>query len=119
SDDTLVPARVIAGVLRHAWRDFETGPDLVASFPIGGADGTLDERFGGEEGRRRVRGKTGRIGGALTLAGYGANRDGQVFVFVVLANRPRGTIDAVHRAIDGLVDEIVTSTAADLPPAAE
>jgi D-alanyl-D-alanine carboxypeptidase/D-alanyl-D-alanine-endopeptidase (penicillin-binding protein 4) len=118
SDDTLVPARVIADVLRHAWRDFETGPDLVASFPIGGADGTLDERFGGEEGRRRVRGKTGRIAGALTLAGYGANRDGRAFAFVVLANRPRGTIEAVHRAIDGVVEEIVTSTAADLPPAA-
>ncbi|MEK7283151.1 MAG: D-alanyl-D-alanine carboxypeptidase, partial [Acidobacteriota bacterium] len=83
-------------------------------------DGTLDERFGGEGSRRRVRGKTGRIAGALTLAGYAANRDGRVFAFAVLANRPRGTIDAVHRAIDRIVDEIAGSTDADLgPPDAE
>src|SRR5206468_2855304 len=84
-------------------RDLEVGPELVSSLPIGGADGTLDERFGGEESRRRVRAKTGRVAGALTLAGYVTNRDGRTFAFVMLANRPRGTIDAMHRAIDRLV----------------
>ncbi len=114
SDEDRVPARVLAGVLARGWSDFEIGPELVSSLPIGGADGTLDERFGGEGSRRRVRAKTGRIAGALTLAGYAANRDGRTLAFVVLANRPRGTIDAVHRAIDRLVDEVVASTDADL-----
>ena len=114
SDEDRVPARVLAEVLARFWGDFEIGPELVASLPIGGADGTLDERFGGEGSRRRVRAKTGRIAGALTLAGYAANRDGRTLAFVVLAGRPRGTIDAVHRAIDRLVDEVVASTDADL-----
>jgi PBP4 family serine-type D-alanyl-D-alanine carboxypeptidase len=114
SDDNLVPARMLAEVLVRAHDDFEVGPDLIASFPIGGADGTLGERFGGEEGRRRVRAKTGRLLGALTLAGYAANRDGRILAFAVLANRPRGTIDAVHRAIDRLIEEMVQSTAADV-----
>ena len=114
SDEDRVPARVLAEVLARFWDDFEIGPELVASLPIGGADGTLDERFGGEGSRRRVRAKTGRIAGALTLAGYAANRDGRTLAFVVLAGRPRGTIDAVHRAIDRLVDEVVASTDADL-----
>lgn len=114
SDENRVPARLLAEVLARARADFEIGPDLAASLPIGGADGTLDERFGGEGSRRRVRGKTGRIAGALTLAGYAANRDGRVFAFAVLANRPRGTIDSVHRAIDRIVDEIAGSTDADL-----
>ena len=117
SDDNLVPARLLAEVLARAHEDFEIGPDLVASFPIGGADGTLGERFGGEEGRRRVRAKTGRLAGALSLAGYAANRDGRVLAFAVLANRPRGGIDAVHRAIDRLVDAMVQSTATDLEDA--
>jgi D-alanyl-D-alanine carboxypeptidase/D-alanyl-D-alanine-endopeptidase (penicillin-binding protein 4) len=114
SDEDRVPARVLAEVLGRAWNDFEIGPELVSSLPIGGADGTLDERFGGEGSRRRVRAKTGRIAGALTLAGYAANRDGRTLAFVILANRPRGTIEAVHRAMDRLVDEIVSSTDADL-----
>ncbi len=116
SDEDRVPARVLAEVLARAWADFEIGPELVTSLPIGGADGTLDERFGGEGSRRRVRAKTGRIAGALTLAGYAANRDGRSLAFVVLANRPRGTLDAVHRAIDRIVDEVVASTGADLGP---
>jgi len=114
SDEDRVPARVLAEVLARFWGDFETGPELVSSLPIGGADGTLDERFGGEGSRRRVRAKTGRIAGALTLAGYAANRDGRTLVFVMLANRPRGTIETVHRAIDRLVDEVVASTDADV-----
>ncbi len=119
SDLNRVPPRLLAEILARSYGDFEIGPELLASFPVGGADGTLDERFGGEEAKRRVRAKTGRIAGALTLAGYAANRDGQVFAFVILANRPRGTIEAVHRAIDRLVDEIVASTAADPAPPAE
>jgi len=119
SDDDRVPPRVLAQVLARAWGDFEIGPELEASLPIGGADGTLDERFGGEGSRRRVRAKTGRVAGALALAGYAANKDGRTLAFVVLANRPRGTIDAVHRAMDRLVDEIVSSTDADLGSGAE
>jgi D-alanyl-D-alanine carboxypeptidase/D-alanyl-D-alanine-endopeptidase (penicillin-binding protein 4) len=119
SEDNLLPARLIAGVLARAHEDFEIGPDLEASFPVGGADGTLDERFGGDEGRRRVRAKTGRIAGALTLAGYAANRDGRLFAFAVLATRPRGTIEAVHRAIDRFVEELVSSTDADLAAPAD
>ena len=114
SDEDRVPARVLAEILARFWGEFEIGPELVSSLPIGGADGTLDERFGGEASRRRVRAKTGRVAGALTLAGYAANRDGRTLAFVVLANRPRGSIDAVHRAIDRLVDEVVASTDADL-----
>ncbi|HKB07473.1 MAG TPA: D-alanyl-D-alanine carboxypeptidase/D-alanyl-D-alanine-endopeptidase [Candidatus Polarisedimenticolia bacterium] len=114
SDDDRVPARLLADVLARLWDDFEVGPELVSSLPIGGADGTLDERFGGEGSRRRVRAKTGRVAGALTLAGYVTNRDGRALAFVVLANRPRGTIETVHRAIDRLVDEVASSTDADL-----
>ena len=114
SDDDRVSARLLAEVLARARADFEIGPDLVASLPIGGADGTLDERFGGEGSRRRIRAKTGRVAGALTLAGYAANKDGRIFAFAVLANRPRGTIDNVHRAIDRIVDELAGSTDADL-----
>jgi D-alanyl-D-alanine carboxypeptidase/D-alanyl-D-alanine-endopeptidase (penicillin-binding protein 4) len=114
SDENRVSARLLAEVLARAHEDFEIGADLTASFPVGGADGTLDERFGGEGAKRRVRAKTGRIAGALTLAGYATNRDGRVFAFALLANQPRGTIETVHRAIDRVIDEMVGSSDADL-----
>lgn len=116
SDDDRISARLLADFLARVHADFEVGPEIEASLPIGGADGTLDERFGSEAAKRRVRAKTGRVAGALALAGYAANRDGREFAFVVFANQPRGTIDAVHQAIDRLVDELVTSTNADLAP---
>lgn len=117
SDQSRTSAALLAGVLAKAQADFEIGPELVASLPIGGADGTLGERFGGEATHRRVRAKTGRISGAIALAGYVANRSGRTFAFVVLANQPRGTVEAVHRAIDPLVDAVALSTEDDLPPA--
>lgn len=114
SDDSRVTARLLAEVLARAQQDFEVGPELLASLPIGGADGTLNDRFVGEQAHRRVRAKTGRIAGAIALAGYAANRDGRRFAFAILANQPRGTMEAVHRAIDRMVEEIVTSSDADL-----
>ena len=115
SDQTRATAALLARVLARAAGDFEIGPELVSSLPIGGADGTLSDRFAGEEARRRVRAKTGKINGVVSLAGYVANRDGRTFAFVVLANQPRGTIDAVHRAIDRIADVVASSRDADLP----
>jgi len=116
SDEDRVPARLLAELLARVHADFELGPEMEASFPVGGVDGTLDERFGGEGAKRRVRAKTGRIAGALSLAGYAANRDGREFAFAFLANQPRGSIEAVHRAIDRVIDELVGSQDADLAP---
>jgi serine-type D-Ala-D-Ala carboxypeptidase/endopeptidase (penicillin-binding protein 4) len=114
SDQDRISTRLLVDVLTRAHADFEIAPELTASLPIGGADGTLDERFGSDGSKRRVRGKTGRVAGALTLAGYAVNRDGREFAFAVLANQPRGSADAVHQAIDRIVDEIVSSSDADI-----
>jgi D-alanyl-D-alanine carboxypeptidase/D-alanyl-D-alanine-endopeptidase (penicillin-binding protein 4) len=114
SDLDRMPAMLMVEVLARARQDFEVGPELVASLPIGGADGTLSDRFASEEGRRRVRAKTGRVAGAVTLAGYASNRDGHVLAFAIFANQPRGTLEAVHRSLDRLVDAIAASRDADL-----
>ncbi|HEV8198522.1 MAG TPA: D-alanyl-D-alanine carboxypeptidase/D-alanyl-D-alanine-endopeptidase, partial [Candidatus Polarisedimenticolia bacterium] len=103
SDNDRMPAMMMAEILARASADFEVGPELVSSLPIGGADGTLADRFASEEGRRRVRAKTGRVAGAISLAGYASNRDGHMLAFAIFANQPRGTLDAVHRSLDRLV----------------
>ena len=118
SDNDRVPAALMAETLARAHADFEIGPELEATLPIGGADGTLADRFPADDARRRVRAKTGRVAGALSLAGYAANRDGHVFAFAIFANQPRGTIEAVHQSIDRLVAALASSTDADLAPVA-
>ncbi|HYV19343.1 MAG TPA: D-alanyl-D-alanine carboxypeptidase/D-alanyl-D-alanine-endopeptidase [Verrucomicrobiae bacterium] len=114
SDNDRMPAMMMAEILARARADFEVGPELVSSLPIGGADGTLADRFASEEGRRRVRAKTGRVAGAISLAGYASNRDGHVLAFAIFANQPRGTLDAVHRSLDRLVDAMAASRDTDL-----
>jgi serine-type D-Ala-D-Ala carboxypeptidase/endopeptidase (penicillin-binding protein 4) len=118
SDDDRVPAAVLAGALARAQGDFEIGPEMIASLPIGGADGTLSDRFPTDDSRRRVRAKTGRIAGAVSLAGYAATRDRRTYAFAILANQPRGTLEAVHQAMDRVVDALTSSTEADLAPPA-
>jgi len=110
-----VPAGLLASVLAHAAADFEIGPELTGSLPIGGrrrhARRSIRRRRGAPPG---VRAKTGRIAGALSLAGYAVNRDGHTFAFAVVANQPRGTLDAAcHQAMDRLIAEVVGSTDAD------
>jgi D-alanyl-D-alanine carboxypeptidase/D-alanyl-D-alanine-endopeptidase (penicillin-binding protein 4) len=114
SKQNRVSARFIATVLARAAADFEIGPELVSSLPIGGADGTLEKRFGGDRTGRRVRAKTGRVAGARTLAGYVANSQGRLFAFALLADSARGSSEAVHHAIDRVVGAIAKSTDEDL-----
>jgi D-alanyl-D-alanine carboxypeptidase/D-alanyl-D-alanine-endopeptidase (penicillin-binding protein 4) len=114
SSQNRLSARFIATLLTQAAADFEIGPELVSSLPIGGADGTLEERFGGELAGRRVRAKTGRVARARTLAGYVANTEGRLFAFALLSDKARGSLEAIHRALDRVVDAIAKSTDAEL-----
>ncbi len=114
-----VPPRLVAGVLAAAAGDFSIGPDLAASFPIGGADGTLQDRFAGDPLKRRVRAKTGRVFGARALAGYVENASGRRFAFALLADRPRGSSAAVEHALDRIVAAIADSTDDEIVPLLE
>ena len=119
SSHNRVPARLIAHALARAANDFTIGPDLAASFPIGGADGTLEDRFESDPGGRRVRAKTGRVAGSRTLAGYVANAEGRRFAFALLAGSPRGSLESVYRALDGVVGEVAASTEEEIAPLLE
>lgn len=78
SADALV--RVLQFNFASACRD-----DFLASLPVGGEDGTLDERFKGAL-RGRVFAKTGYISGVSALSGYLKARDGKWYAFSILMN---------------------------------
>ncbi|MGI9035632.1 MAG: D-alanyl-D-alanine carboxypeptidase/D-alanyl-D-alanine endopeptidase, partial [Pyrinomonadaceae bacterium] len=67
------------------------------SLPIGGTDGTLGGRFGNVKGR--VIAKTGTISFVNSLAGFAANRDGEVFAFSIIINNDARK-NGIHNVMD-------------------
>jgi D-alanyl-D-alanine carboxypeptidase/D-alanyl-D-alanine-endopeptidase (penicillin-binding protein 4) len=108
---TEVSARQLLVLLAAAHRDYRIGPDLVASLPVGGHDGTLSRRWVGRPAMGRVRAKTGTLDKVSTLAGYIGVEGGRVLAFAILAN----DIPAAQRAaVRAMADEMVEALAAYL-----
>ena len=62
------------------------GAEWRKSLPVGGADGTLAERFGGTPLDGRIEAKTGSLSEVSTLSGYLTTSRGQTLVFSILVN---------------------------------
>lgn len=62
------------------------GAEWRNSLPVGGADGTLAERFGGTPLDGRIEAKTGSLSEVSTLSGYLTTSRGQTLVFSILVN---------------------------------
>jgi len=107
-DATEVSARQLTTVLRAAYKDFRVGPDLIASLPIGGVDGTLARRWHGRAAAGRVRAKTGTLDKVATLAGYVAIDGEHPLGFAILVNDiPTGHRASARTAADDIVDALV------------
>lgn len=100
-----VSAKQLVTLLAAAHADYRIGPDLLASLPIGGGDGTLGRRFHGTPAKGRVRAKTGTLDKVITLAGYVAVDSKQPLAFAVLINEvPAGQRSIARAAIDDIVN---------------
>ena len=106
ASSSVTPKQLVT-MLAKAHADYRVGPDLLASLPVGGYDGTLARRFAGKPAMGRVRAKTGTLDKVSTLAGYVAVEPGHVVAFAIFTNdiplRDRKTARA---AIDEMIDVI-------------
>jgi D-alanyl-D-alanine carboxypeptidase/D-alanyl-D-alanine-endopeptidase (penicillin-binding protein 4) len=75
-------ANAIAALLKVAWGDPLIRPVLLASLPVAGVNGTLEDRLRNPPARGRVLAKTGTTEVASALSGYVSNR----FAFTILQN---------------------------------
>jgi D-alanyl-D-alanine carboxypeptidase/D-alanyl-D-alanine-endopeptidase (penicillin-binding protein 4) len=75
-------ANALAGLLEAAWRDPTIRPSLVASLPLAGVSGTLQDRMRRGPAYRHVVAKTGTTSEASALSGFVRNR----YAFAVLQN---------------------------------
>ncbi len=95
-----ISAAGLGDLLLAAWRS-PVMPELMASLPLAGVDGTLKKRLGDSPAAGRAHLKTGYLEGVRALAGYVLDGSGKRWVVVCLINGPRA--QAGKPAMDALL----------------
>lgn len=105
---TEVSAKQLVTLLRGAHADYRIGPDLLASLPVGGMDGTLARRWASTPAKGRVRAKTGTLEKVTSLAGYVAVDSGHPLAFAIVVNDiPTGQKGPARAMADDMLDVMV------------
>ena len=82
-----VSAENLARLLRMAWQS-PVMPELVASLPVAGIDGTLRKRLDNQAATGRAHLKTGYLANVRAVAGYVLDTSGKRWIVVALINDP-------------------------------
>ena len=97
SRETRVSAALLGRVLQTAWSS-AVMPELIASLPVNGLDGTL-RRAQSSAGMAHL--KTGSLRDVAGIAGYVLGASGRRYVLVAIINHPNA--NAAKPALDALV----------------
>jgi D-alanyl-D-alanine carboxypeptidase/D-alanyl-D-alanine-endopeptidase (penicillin-binding protein 4) len=84
--ENLLSSSQFVEVLKWAHKTMALSPEFIQSLPIAGADGTLEKRFKGLAGERKVRAKTGLLNGVVALAGFASRGPGEEILFSFIFN---------------------------------
>jgi D-alanyl-D-alanine carboxypeptidase/D-alanyl-D-alanine-endopeptidase (penicillin-binding protein 4) len=96
-----ISAESLARLLQAAWRS-PVMPELMASLPLAGVDGTLRKRLAGNSTSGRAHLKTGYLENVRALAGYLLDGGGKRWIVVFLINDPRAA--SGKPAMDALLE---------------
>lgn len=101
-----VSADTLGRLLMAAWRS-RSMPELIASLPIAGRDGTARRRVANSPAAGSAHIKTGTLDGVRSLAGYVQGASGHRYIVVLLINHPnagagREVQDALLEWVAGL-----------------
>ncbi len=97
-----ISADTMAKVLSFAYQS-RYYPELAASLPLGGQDGTLKHRFAEVAAEARIRLKTGHLNGVGAVAGWVVNRSQRPLTVVVMVNHPGAEYGGGQAVIDTVV----------------
>ena len=92
-------ARALGQLLQTAYRS-PLMPELIASLPLSGVDGTLKRAKVATPGSAHL--KTGSLNGVTAIAGYVDGASGKRYALVALVNHPNAA--SARAAFDALVD---------------
>ena len=109
SRQNLVTPRATVKLLKYAatqpWGDL-----YKTSFPVGGVDGTLANRFRTTPAEGHVHGKTGSLGHVTALSGYIDTMKGDRIAFAIFANNHnlpgRKAIDTIDQIVQAIVEDV-------------
>jgi D-alanyl-D-alanine carboxypeptidase/D-alanyl-D-alanine-endopeptidase (penicillin-binding protein 4) len=85
SEDNLVTPRAVVTLLQYINRQ-PWGSDFLATLPIAGVDGTLEDRMKGTRAVGLVQAKTGGLERVHALSGYATTVNGEYLVFSIFTN---------------------------------
>ncbi|MFI5314904.1 MAG: D-alanyl-D-alanine carboxypeptidase/D-alanyl-D-alanine-endopeptidase [Myxococcota bacterium] len=108
----VAPATLTA-VIRRAAKRFDSGPEFLSALPIGGREGTLEDRM--QDGAVPIRAKTGHLNRVAALSGVVPDPGGGMRVFSILVNGARGDAAGVDAAIDAFAERLGAAPAAPEP----
>lgn len=110
-----VAPATLAAVIRRAAQRFDSGPEFLSALPIGGREGTLEDRM--QDGSVQIRAKTGHLRRVAALSGVVPGASGETRVFSILVNGARGDADGVDAAIDKFAERLGAATVEPPPEA--
>jgi D-alanyl-D-alanine carboxypeptidase/D-alanyl-D-alanine-endopeptidase (penicillin-binding protein 4) len=96
-----ISAQHLAQLLQSAAQS-PLGPELVASLPILGVDGSVKKRLKESPSAGHAHLKTGTLEGVKTIAGYVRSRSGREWIVVFLINHPHAKLG--QPAQDALIE---------------
>src|ERR1700720_2727465 len=85
STNNLVTPRSVVALLQYAIHQ-PWGPDFMATLPIAGVDGTLEDRLKGTPASGLIQAKTGGLEHVHALSGYATTLGGEYLVFSIFVN---------------------------------
>jgi D-alanyl-D-alanine carboxypeptidase/D-alanyl-D-alanine-endopeptidase (penicillin-binding protein 4) len=95
----LVTAHTVVRLLRHMYRSPHREAWL-GLLPVGGEDGTLNNRFDGNPAARRIRAKTGTLSHVSALSGYADSPSRGRLAFSILVNNYNAPASEIRDVID-------------------
>jgi D-alanyl-D-alanine carboxypeptidase/D-alanyl-D-alanine-endopeptidase (penicillin-binding protein 4) len=104
-----VTAGTVAAILRRMWTDPDSRGRFAAALPVGGHDGTLDDRMKTPPLDGHVQAKTGTIANVRALSGYLETESGDRLLFSMIANH----FTAPNAQIDGVMERALARLASD------
>lgn len=111
STNNLVTPRAVVALLHYAIHQ-PWGPDFMATLPIAGVDGTLEDRMKGTPASGLIQAKTGGLEHVHALSGYATTVGGEYLVFSIFVNNdPEKGREAIA-AIDAIALAIVETLGA-------
>lgn len=108
SDEDRVSPRALNALLRYIAAQ-PWGMQYRAMLPVGGVDGTLDDRFMKGPLHGRVFAKTGTLDEVNTLSGYVTAKSGRTIVFSIMCNGHMPGTHGILKTIDAIVGAIAAA----------